>query len=132
MLLLVINSAITFMKAQQHQLSNLTKVFETAEGCVYQSDKENCFYIDFNNRVIKYTVGCFFRLKGIVDRLNIEEMALNTDRGADIALISPCACEHCYALTLKEVLAFKELLQGAKVMLELNSIIRERLYRIPA
>jgi hypothetical protein len=120
------------MKVTTQTQIALREVFKTSSGCVYQSDAENCFYVDFNNRNIKFTINCFFRLKAMVDKVNLEEMALNTAPGADVAVISPCACEHCYVLTLQEVLSFRELLQGAKVMLELNSIIRERLFRIPA
>jgi hypothetical protein len=59
-------------------------------------------------------------------------MASDASRAADVEIISLCACENCYVLTLPQVVAFKELLAGAKVMLDLNSIIHERLRRTGA
>lgn len=108
----------------------LEEVFRTEAGCVYQSDVENCFYVDFGGRAIKFSILCFFRLKTLVDKVNLPDMAACPERSSDIEIISPCACEHCYVLTLAEIAALKELLAGAKVMLELNSILKERLCRL--
>lgn len=108
----------------------LEEVFRTESGCVYQSDVENCFYVDFGGRAIKFGILCFFRLKTLVDRVNLPDMAACPERSSDVEIISPCACEHCYVLTLAEIAALKELLAGAKVMLELNSILKERLCRL--
>jgi hypothetical protein len=108
----------------------LEEVFRTERGCVYQSDAENCLYVDFGGRAIKYRIACFFRLKALVDKINLTAMAANPDRSSDVEIISLCACEHCYVLTLSEIVALKELLAGARVMIELNSILKERLHRL--
>lgn len=118
------------MILREHRNPVLEEVFRTQFGCIYQSDAENCLYIDFDGKAVKFKVACFFRLKAIVERINLANMASNPDRSSDVEIISPCACEHCYVLTLPQIVAFKELLTGAKVMLELNSIIKERLYRV--
>jgi hypothetical protein len=57
-------------------------------------------------------------------------MASDPDPACDFEIITMCACEHCYVLTLPQVIALKELLAGAKVMLELNSILHDRLRRV--
>jgi hypothetical protein len=108
----------------------LEEVFRTEAGCIFQSDAENCLYVDFGGRAIKFSLLCFFRLKSLVDKVNLPDMATCPERSSDIEIISPCACEHCYVLTLAEIAALKDLLAGAKVMLELNSILKERLYRL--
>ena len=65
-----------------------------------------------------------------LDSIDVDAMALNPAKSSDIEIISPCGSERCYVLTLSELLEFKELLAGARVMLQLNSILHERLYRI--
>lgn len=118
------------MKVQSPHFSALQEVFRTEAGCVYQSDLENCLYVEFAGRTVKYKVKCFFRLKAAVDRVDLAQMASRTDRASDVEIISLCACENCYVLTLPQIIAFKELLAGARVMLELNSILHERLRRV--
>jgi len=106
------------------------EVFSTPSGSAYQSDTERALYIEFAGKVACYDVRCLQRLKKAIFRIDLEAMATDTSR-TDIEIITLCACEHCYVLTLKEILAFRELLEGTFVMLELNSIIQERLHTRP-
>jgi hypothetical protein len=112
-------------------LPSLVEVFRTESGCVYQSDVENCYYVEFAGKTVRFKIKCLFRLKSIVDNIDLARMAADTRRASDIEIISLCACEHCYVLNLPQIVAFRDLLAGAKVMLELNSIIHERLHRLP-
>jgi hypothetical protein len=105
----------------------MVEVFKTKYGCVYQCDDQNCFWVDFAGSLTSFNFHCFFRLKQLVDQIDIEAMVNNPNKDADLEIISPCSCERCYTLTLPEIIRFKSLLNGAKVMLELNSIIHERL-----
>ena len=106
------------------------EIFRTPNGCVYQSDKKGCFGVDFGGYMTEFKIPCFFALKKMVDRIDLDAMALDPANASDIEIISPCGSERCYVLTLPELLEFKELLAGARVMLQLNSILHERLYRI--
>jgi hypothetical protein len=114
------------------QKSDLKEVFSTNSGSVYQCDKSLCFWVDFAGHMTSFKVPCFFSLKKLVDKINLDEMALNPDQSADVEIINPCGCERVYVLSLTQALEFKELLSGAKVMLELNSIVRQRLQAVPA
>ena len=105
----------------------MTEVFKTKHGCVYQCDNENCFWVEFAGTLTPFKFHCFLRLKQLVDRIDIDAMVNNPHNNADLEIISPCSCERCYTLTLPEIIRFKNLLAGAKVMLELNSILHERL-----
>jgi hypothetical protein len=107
------------------------EIFRTANGCVYQCDNKRCFGVDFGGYMTEYKIPCFFALKKLIDRVDVDAMLLNCDTGSDIEIISPCGSERCYVLTPSELLEFKELLAGARAMLQLNSIIHERLYRLP-
>jgi len=109
---------------------NFREIYRTKNGCVYQCDGKRCFCVDFAGYVTEFKLPCFFALKKLVDKINLDEMALNPAKASDIEIISPCGSERCYVLTLPELIEFKELLAGARVMLQLNSILHERLYRI--
>jgi hypothetical protein len=108
------------------------EIYRTPNGCVYQCDKKRCFVIDFAGYPTEYKFPCFFAFKSLVDKIDLDAMALNPSHSSDIEIISPCGSERCYVLTLSQLLELKELLAGARVMLQLNSILHERLYRIPA
>jgi hypothetical protein len=107
------------------------EIFRTQSGCVYQCDKKRCFAVDFGGYMTEYKIPCFFALKKLVDSIDLEAMVLNPGKSSDIEIISPCGSERCYVLTFSQMLEFKELLAGARVMLQLNSILHERLYRVP-
>lgn len=106
------------------------EIFRTEHGVVYQCDCKGSFAVDFGGYVTEYKIPCFFALKKLLDGIDVEAMALNPENYADIEIISPCGSERCYVLTLTELIEFQELLAGARVMLQLNSILHERLYRI--
>ncbi|MES2731537.1 MAG: hypothetical protein V4714_07305 [Bacteroidota bacterium] len=106
------------------------EVFSSNAGTVYQSDEEGCLYLDFAGKIARFDFVCLARLKKIVERIDIERMLLNTSNSADIEIISMCACEHCYVLDTREIVALKELLQGTFVMFQLNNILKDRLHRL--
>lgn len=109
---------------------NFKEIYSTQNGCIYQCDKKRCFGVDFGGYMTEYNFPCFFALKKMVDNIDLDAMALNPEKSSDIEIISPCGSERCYVLSLSDTLEFKELLAGARVMLQLNSILHERLYRI--
>lgn len=112
--------------------SHLKEVFRTDSGCVYQCDKTYSFVVDFAGHTTTFKVVCFFALKKLVDRVDLEKMVLNPEKSSDIEIISPCGCERVYVLSLSQIIQFRELLCGTKAMLELNSIIRERINSVTA
>lgn len=112
--------------------SELKEIYGTAHGVVYQCDMKRCFVVDFGGYMTEFKLPCFFALKKLVDSIDLERMALNPSKSFDVEIVSPCGSDRCYVLTLPELIEFKELLSGTRVMLQLNSILHERLYRIPA
>lgn len=111
---------------------NFVEVFSTREGSVYQSDSENCWYIDFVGKLARFDYRNLLKLRKAIYQIDIENILLTSDKSADVEIIFICACDHCYVLSLIQVIALKELLQGTFVMLELNHIIQDRLFRIVA
>jgi len=105
-----------------------TEVFKTKDGVVYQNDLEKCLIVDFAGKKATYSIDCFFQLKKLVDRIDIHAMVEDASNHADLEIICPISSERCYVLSFCEIIKLRSLLNGAKVMLELNSIIRESLY----
>lgn len=108
----------------------LIEVYKTESGTVHQCNNKNCLLISFAGESISYKIDQFFSLKAIVDGIDINKMINCTEKASDFAIIAPLSSNKIYILNLCELLNFKELLAGTKVMLELNSIVYERLFSI--
>ncbi len=110
------------------QSAHFTEVFRTEKGAVYQSDRERCLWLEFRGQKEAYKIKDFKKLKQQIDKINLAEMASNAGIAFDLEIIYPPAQEHCWVLNLCEIVHIKALLEGAWAMLELNSILNERLY----
>ena len=108
--------------------TNLIELFRTTQGAVYQCNRRNCYWIEFAGGSSPFTWSDFKLLKKQLEAINVSEMVQNTHRTADVVILMPHRSERCFVLTLTEVLQFRELLQGAKVMIELNSLLFESLH----
>jgi hypothetical protein len=126
----------TFASVMQETLINdkltMTEVFKTNAGAIYQCDAERCWYVDFAGKLAKFDYRCLLKLRKAVYHVDIEQTLLDSTNAPDVEIIFICACDHFYVLTLLQIIALKEILQGTFVMLELNNIIHDRLFRIPA
>lgn len=109
----------------------LTEVFSTASGAVFQSDREKCWYIRFESNTARFEYRCLQKLKKAVAAINIERLLLNDGKEDDLEIIV-CSCGPVYILSIRQILALRELLQGAFVMLELNAMTYDCLNRLPA
>ncbi len=112
------------------QTTGLHEVFQTDAGCVYQSDKENCLYLNFSGKMARFEYATLIKLRNTIKKINIDNMLLNPCRIADIEIISVAQSDHYYILSALEILALKDLLEGTFVMFQLNHIIKDSLYRL--
>lgn len=110
--------------------AQFTEVFVTNNGAIYQSDSESCWYIDFAGKLARFDYRNLLKLKKAVYQIDIEDLLLNSTKSADLEIIFICACDHCYVLSLIQIIKLKEILHGTFAMLELNHIIFDRLHRI--
>ncbi|RZK14569.1 MAG: hypothetical protein EOO43_16185, partial [Flavobacterium sp.] len=107
----------------------LINVFSNTQGSVYQSDKLNCFYVDFGGKFARYNCISLQKLKKVVEDIDIEALLLNTLR-ADFELVTFNGCEHIYLLSALEIVALKDLLQGSFTMFKLNHMVNDCLNRL--
>jgi hypothetical protein len=112
------------------QTSTWSDVFGTQNGAVYQCDAERCWYVNFAGKIAKFDYRCLLKLKKAVYNVDIEAKLLDSSKDPDVEIIFICACDHTYILTLLQIIALKEILEGTFVMLQLNNIIQDRLYRV--
>ena len=111
--------------------NHLIEIFQTEHGAVYQCNRQNCFVVEFAGGKSPFKVHDFLALKNHLDAIDVKEMAQNISRTADVVILMPPRSERCFVLTLTDVLNFRELLQGAKAMLMLNSLVYECLHALP-
>lgn len=109
-----------------------TEVFITSNGSVFQSDREKCWYINFAGKLARFDYRSFMKLRKAIYAIDIEALLLSSELTPDLEIVFICACDHCYVLTLLEIIDFKKLLEGTFVMLELNRILHDRIYRLTA
>lgn len=81
--------------------------------------------IDFGGSRSAFSAHHFINFIKLVKDINLSEMAESSSRHTDLAILMPYYTERCFVLSLREVLQLRELLEGAKVMLHLNSLINE-------
>lgn len=109
---------------------DFTEVFANENGAIFQADAENCWYIDFAGKLARFDYRNLLRLKRAIYQIDIEGLLMDNTKSPDLEIIFICACDHCYVLSLLQIIKLKALLQGCFVMLELNHIIQDRLYRL--
>jgi hypothetical protein len=110
---------------------SINEVFSTAHGAVYQDDASRCWVVDFGGKQANFDYRCLLKLRDCLYRIDVEEKLLHHAAEPDVEIIFICACDHTYVLSLLQVINLREILQGTFVMLELNQIIYNALYRLP-
>ncbi|MBX9851956.1 MAG: hypothetical protein K2X86_09375 [Cytophagaceae bacterium] len=108
--------------------SDFKELFRTKSGCIYQCDKDLCFYVEFAGHLTPYKFACFLALKKLIDKIDLASMICNSENCCDMEIVNPCGSDRIYVLSLPQIIEFKELLAGGKAMLQLNSILKERLH----
>ena len=111
------------------QDKHLKELYRTLNGCIYQDNQRCMLVLEWYGRRSSLKLPCFFSLKKLLASVDVELLLTNTSRCHDVEILTPCGCDRCFVLTVMDVLEFQDLLNGAKAMMELNSILHERLRR---
>ncbi len=107
----------------------LVEVYSSMNGKVFQDNCKGCYVLEWKGERTAFRPLCFFGLKRRLGAIDVERMIASPSASHDVEIVAPCGCERCFVLTIPEILELRSLLNGARVMMELNSIIYERLYR---
>lgn len=112
---------------QVEKCAHFIEVFITEFGSVYQCDKTNNFILDFSNRYTAFKPKDFIDFTRKIFAIDVIDMTLNTSRHADMAIIMPHYVSTCYILTISDIIRLRDILAGAKTMLQLNTILKTSL-----
>ncbi len=110
-------------------LANVEKVFHTESGAVYQCSRKNCYWLEFQGSTTAFRISDFFHFKKCIDRIDIDAMINDLSRTSDFEVIMPHRTDRCFILSVQDILNLREILSGAKFMIELNSDIKKILRR---
>lgn len=111
---------------------NFVEVFTTAHGAVYQCNNRNCYWLEFAGGRTPLRVSDFLKFKKQIDQIDVSKLLGDCSRSADFTIVMPQYTERCFVLCVQDILRLRELLDGAKFMIELNSLVRECLRSTPA
>lgn len=116
---------IRLQKMDSNVPTSYQEVFRTDKGIVYQCDQTNRLILSFWDANTSLSARDFNQFRHLVNTVNVHQMALSTDAADDIEILALPQSDRCYVLTLCEIIHLRELLNGANLMLELNSLLRE-------
>ena len=97
-------------------------IFETNRGRIVQSDQLHCYFLHFNDISFKLAPCALIALKAKIHSFDLPSLLLG-DEDFGIEVLPICNRDRFLILDLEELIALKELIDGAFVMLELNSIV---------
>lgn len=113
----------------QDQAQLLKELYSTLNGSLYQDNHRGLLVLEWYGRRSLLKLPCFFSLRKLVNGIDIKQMLANPASACDVEILNPCGCDRCFVLSIPDVLEFQDLINGAKAMMELNSILHERLRR---
>lgn len=107
----------------------MAEVFKTEHGAIWQCNHQNCFWLDFNNTRTLFKISDLFAFKKRIDQIDLNRMIEDPSPASDYEIIMPFRTERCFILSVNDILHLRELLSGAKFMIQLNSEVKSCLNR---
>lgn len=105
--------------------THLVEIYSNSKGTVYQCDETNQFIVDFLGTTTYFSVRQFIDFRRVVSQINLNIMLERIEREFDLELIYLPQKDKLYTLEICEIYHLKELLAGARAMLELNTFLYE-------
>ncbi|MRS63788.1 hypothetical protein [Larkinella terrae] len=106
----------------------LTELFANTKGTTYQCDTTNRIIIQFGETRVSLRITDFLTFKKRVDSVDIHTMIFNTDDAYDVEVIDAPRTGHLFVLSLCDLIALRDLLAGTRFVLDLNTLLNERIY----
>ncbi len=111
----------------EHFDTQMTELYRTSKGVTYQCDVTNRIYLQFGEISASFKIKDFFIFRRTVKTVNIHEMIFNLSDEYDFEWIESPKGNIAQKLTLCEIIQLRDLLDGTKFTLELNSVLHETL-----
>ncbi|ABG58085.1 hypothetical protein CHU_0798 [Cytophaga hutchinsonii ATCC 33406] len=107
--------------------TQLTELYKTSKGATFQCDVTDRICLQFGDISASFKVRDFFIFRRTVKTVNIHEMIFNLSDEYDFEWIESPKNGISKQFTLCEIIQLRELLDGTKFALELNSVLHETL-----
>jgi len=107
-------------------------IYQTANGKVLQSDLDNHFTLSFKNLDFRFNICGLIAFKSKISTVDVSTKLLSSELCDDLEIFSMCNNERLMVLTMSEIVEMRDLLSGTFAMMELNSILHQRIYRVLA
>lgn len=103
------------------------EVFSTPHARIFQCDASESFHLHFEQESIEFKLCDLYAFRNKIRQLDI--VALLDSQSPDIEIIHLPHCDRFLVLSIREILEFRELLNGTFHILALNSAIQRILRR---
>ena len=113
-------------KSISSEYSNSELVFETENIQIYQREDRPVFSLIIQDGRIDLKLCDLFSFRKKI--LSIDIASLLTSSYSDIEIIAHC--ERIFVFSIPEILELRELLAGTISMLQINSVIHEKIHRV--
>lgn len=104
------------MKSQRELL------FENELGKTYQDNFGRCLWLQTDTRQIPLDASAFLTLRRKLQQVDVEAMLNPMHAGDELEIIHLATWDFCLVLNVRDILAYRALLDGTMAMLELKSI----------
>ena len=105
--------------------ASLIALFDTKKGRSYQCDSSNSIVIDFAGHRSSYKLKDFLVFQRMVNRVDILDLIYDLSDRADSVLIETAKKNFSISLNICEIVMLRDLLNGTKFVLNMNSMLCE-------
>ncbi|WP_428657825.1 hypothetical protein [Runella sp.] len=113
------------------KVTYLTELYTNSKGATYQCDRSSRITVEFGGYKMAFKINEFLNFKQKVDSVDLHAMIFDLSDESDFEIIEAPQANLSLKLTLCDLVNLRDLLAGAKFMLELNSLLYERIYNVP-
>jgi hypothetical protein len=100
-------------------------LFENKKGFSYQCELTNTIVVNFDGIITSYKIRDFLIFQRMVNSVNVLDMLYNLSDEGDYKLIEATKRNFSKELTICEIVQLRDLLNGTKFTLVLNSMVLE-------
>ncbi|MFI2741335.1 hypothetical protein ACG2LH_01235 [Zhouia sp. PK063] len=100
-------------------------LFTAKNYTVYQSLKERCFYIDFDEKLVKLSFCELLAFRQKINQINIDTHFDRAVNNSGLEIISLCNKKHLFIFDTLQIIALKKLVNGAIAALEFSSSLEK-------
>lgn len=108
------------------------ELYANEKGITYQCDQTARIVVVFGGSIIAFKINDFLVFKRKVEGVDLHAMIFNTSDEYDFEIIEAPTANLSFKLTLCDLVHLRDLLAGTQFMLDLNSLLHERIYNVPA